>query len=281
MSTKFTDVLERVQEYISINYPSTIANRDNSQTETLTKSYIKNFIEKNKIKVGDYSTAQLINRLYSEMNGYGFLTEYFERDDIEEININAYDDIKVNFSDNTVKTLDDQFVSPTHAQDIVKRLLDDSGIVIDKSNPVVVGHVGTKIRITTVYEGVVDSDVGVVASIRFIDPKNLTQEDFVNYGTATEEMLNFLGTVHKYGASTCFTGETGCGKSTLLIWLLRQIEHHKRLVTIEANTREMDLRIKQEVNGKMKTINNVVHFKTKYFEDEKKILTCQNYLKQL
>ena len=53
-----------------------------------------------------------------------------------------------------------------------------------------------------------DEDAGVAASIRIVNPRNLSKADFVQSGTATEEMLDFLSACLRYGVSICVAG---CG----------------------------------------------------------------------
>lgn len=68
-----------------------------------------------------------------------------------------------------------------------------------------------------------DEDAGVAASIRIVNPRNLSKADFVQSGTATEEMLDFLSACLRYGVSICVAGATSSGKTTVAGWLLSTI----------------------------------------------------------
>lgn len=274
---EFFEILQKTQSYISQNYSTTLTKQDLDKKNQL-KSYIKKYIEDTNTEIKGVSEDELVNKLYSEMSEFGLITDYLDRNDVEEININAYDDIKVTYSNGEILSTKEIFNSPDHALDVVKRLLRKSNITMDNSSPIAVGHLDNKIRITAINKGVVDDNVGVVSSIRIVNPKKLTKEDFINYGTGTEEMLDFIALTHKYGASTCFTGETSSGKTTLLSYVLSQISNNKRLFSIESNTREMDLREKVMQDGQMVTVNNIVHTKTKIFEDEKKSIDMSKLL---
>ncbi len=74
---------------------------------------------------------------------------------------------------------------------------------------------------------IVDDDVGIAASIRIVNPQSMTKSDFTDSGTATEEMLDFLSAIIKYGVSVCVAGATSSGKTTVLGWLLTTIPDHK------------------------------------------------------
>jgi pilus assembly protein CpaF len=61
--------------------------------------------------------------LYSEMAEYSVLTKYLGRKDIEEVNVNGWDDIAVTYRNGITEKSDEHFLSPRHAEDIIKRLL--------------------------------------------------------------------------------------------------------------------------------------------------------------
>lgn len=271
----FTEVLRRVQEHISKNYAILITDDGVAESKIKLKSYIKKYIEENQLKVDGYNNSSLIDRLYMEMAEFSFLTQYLERDDIEEINVNSFNDIKVTYSSGEIKPADEQFNSPTHAMDVIRRLLHQSGMILDSSQPIVVGHLSDKIRITAIAKGIVDKDVGVSVSIRIINPRKLTKEDFIRNDTASVEMLNFLTLVHRYGESICFTGATSSGKTTLMSYVLSTLPNNKRIFTIENGTREFNL-IKK--NDKGEVINNVIHTVTRQSDDTKQSITMAKLL---
>jgi pilus assembly protein CpaF len=271
----FVEVLRRVQEHISKNYAILIIDDGVAESKIKLKSYIKKYIEENHLKVDGYNNSSLIDRLYMEMAEFSFLTRYLERDDIEEINVNSFNDIKVTYSNGEIKPADEHFNSPTHAMDVIRRLLHQSGMILDSSQPIVVGHLSDKIRITAIAKGIVDKDVGVSVSIRVINPRKLSKEDFIRNDTASAEMLDFLTLAHRYGESICFTGATSSGKTTLMSYVLSTLPNNKRLFTIENGTREFNL-IKK--NDKGEVINNVIHTVTRQSDDSKQSITMAKLL---
>ena len=271
----FTEVLRRVQEHISKNYAILITDDGVAESKVKLKSYIKKYIEANQLKVDGYNSSSLIDRLYMEMAEFSFLTKYLERDDIEEINVNSFDDIKVTYSNGEIKPADEHFNSPTHAMDVIRRLLHQSGMILDSSQPIVVGHLSDKIRITAIARGIVDKDVGVSVSIRIINPRKLSKADFIRNDTASAEMLDFLTLTHRYGESICFTGATSSGKTTLMSYVLSTLPNNKRLFTIENGTREFNL-IKKNDQGEV--INNVIHTVTRQSDDPKQSITMAKLL---
>ncbi|WDV44072.1 ATPase, T2SS/T4P/T4SS family [Clostridiaceae bacterium M8S5] len=271
----FSEVLRRVQKHISTNYAILISDDGIEDSKIKLKSYIKKYIEDYEIKVYGFTITTLIDRLYIEMAEFSFLTKYLERDDIEEINVNSYNDIKITYSNGEIIPCDEHFSSPTHAMDVIRRLLHQSGMILDSSQPIVVGHLSDKIRITAIAKGIVDKDVGVSVSIRIVNPRKLTKEDFVNNETASEEMLDFLSLAHRYGESICFTGATSSGKTTLMSYILSTLPDNKRIFTIENMTREFNL-VKK--NNKGEVVNNVIHTVTRHSDNPNHAITMAKLL---
>jgi pilus assembly protein CpaF len=137
-------------------------------------------------------------------------------------------------------------------------------MVLDNASPVVLGHLSKNIRIAAMKTPIVDEDVGISASIRIVNPQSMKKEDFVNTGTATGTMLDFLSSLIRYGISVCVAGATSSGKTTVLGWLLTTIPNNKRIYTIENGSRELDLTRFQ--NGKV--TNSVIHTLTRDSEIE-------------
>ena len=264
----FAEVLAQVQEYLASKYSTLITDNPEEQRQQIT-AYIAKYLNDYSLGVEGMDHEALIDKLYTEMAEFSFLTPYLFASDVEEININSWKDTKITYADGRVIPSKERFQSPQHAVDVVRRLLHKSGMILDNSQPGVVGHLSNKIRMTVLGNPLTDKGKGVAASIRIVNPKRLGQDDFVRYGTATAEMLDFLAAVLRFGLSICVTGSTGSGKTTLMSWILSTIPNEKRIFTIENGCREFDL-VKEDAEGNV--LNNVVHTVTRFSDDPK-----QNY----
>ena len=71
----------------------------------------------------------------TEMAEYGFLTKYIFADGIEEIDINSWRDIEIQYSDGRTVKLEEHFDSPDHAANVIRRMLQNSGKVLDNASP--------------------------------------------------------------------------------------------------------------------------------------------------
>ena len=249
----FWQLLPEVQEAMAKNYAETMA--DSTKHKSL-KPYIEKYVKEKGYVVKNLNTNQVVNRLYREMVEYSILTPFLADTELEEININAWNDIAItDLSGNITKTKE-HFHSPQHAIDIVKKLLHQSGMVIDDSTPMAQGHLPNNIRITALKDPLVDPDVGIAVSIRILHPQRVNYENLINYGTATQEMLEFLALCARYGISFVVAGATSSGKTTAMNAILNTIPDNKRIYTIETGARELHLVHKDE---KGRIINNVVH----------------------
>lgn len=263
----YEQILEDVQRYFSENHASTIASAGESDSErasALLKELMVQYLVKRKYTLDGMSTEDLCAKLYEDMAGYSFLKKWIYRPGVEEVNINAYNDIEVIMSSGRSVKIPDRFSSPQHAIDVVRRMLNACGMVIDDTMPSVLGFLDKNIRISVDKTPIVDPEVGVNASIRIVNQQTVSEEKLLESGSATAEMLHFLTACIRYGVSVCIAGSTGSGKTTVMAWLLSNVPNNRRLITIEEGSREFDL-VKRDENGNI--LNSVVHLLTRPHEN--------------
>jgi pilus assembly protein CpaF len=65
------------------------------------------------------SGEKLADALYTEMAEFGFLTKYVFGEGIEEIDINSWRDIEVQYSDGRTVKLEERFESAEHAVNVI------------------------------------------------------------------------------------------------------------------------------------------------------------------
>ena len=250
---EFVPLLGMVQEYVSSRYAAAL-------TDTAKRSQLRSYIEKYLLEYGcaveGLSRDDLIEKLYSEMAEYSILTPFLGKDNVEEINVNSWEDVSVTYSNGRMVKLKEHFYSPQHATDIVKRLLHHSGMIIDNASPMSQGHLPNNTRITALKAPIVDDEAGVSVSIRLLHPSKVNLPQIVSSQTATRKMVDFLSMALRYGVSMVVAGATSSGKTTLLNALLSTIPDNKRVFTIESGSRELSL-VRRNKNGII--TNNVVH----------------------
>ena len=249
----YVPLLSMVQEHISTYYSAALNNTDK---QNQLKSYIEKFLRDYEYEVEGLTTQELIDKLYTDMAEYSILTPFLGKENIEEININSWEDIAITYTNGKIVKLKEHFIAPQHAGDIVKRLLHHSGMIIDNAAPMSQGHLPNNTRITALKDPIVDEEIGVSVSIRLLHPSRVNRQQIIKSGNATEKMIDFLCMCMRYGVSTVVAGATSSGKTTLLNALLSTIPDNKRVFTIESGARELSL-VRRTKNGVV--ANNVVH----------------------
>ena len=275
---EFQEIFKEVQSYMSANFYSLISDTETENSKEQIKIHLNKYLVDRQLTAKNMTVIQTVDKLYNEMTEFSILNEYLDekRTDIEEININAWNDIKINYSDGSTKPAKEHFYSPEHCENIIRRLLSrEAKMILDKSRPIVRGHLSNKIRITVMGDGVIDRSIGLAASLRIVNPKRLGKSDFIKNGTATEQMITTLETLFQIGVSMCITGETNSGKTTLMSYLLTVIPHDRRIFTIEEDVREFNL-VVADPEGNVR--NNIVHTRTKKSDDPTKVIDQEKLL---
>lgn len=229
--------------------------------ETELRQIIAKYIRDKKVEC-DMTADQdvLTDYIYHDMAGLSFITreKIFAMDGFEELDVNAWNSVELIIS-GTKQLTDFSFLSPQHAVDIIQRVLRRTQTPFDVASPRATADIGSGIRITALREPLVDSEVGVAASIRKVNTETITPDKLLQ-GTLTAEMMTFLRLCLAHGASICVSGSTGAGKTTIAGALLADAAKTKRVYTIEEGSREWDFRIR---DGRGKTLNSIIHTKTR------------------
>ena len=264
------DLLNQTQRYISEHYSAALIDKSKG---TELKAYIGKYLYDTRYTVSGYDRNSLIERLYCEMAEYSILTKYLKDPDVEEININGWDDVAITHLDGHIEKLKEYFFNPGHAVDVVKKLLQHSGMIIDNATPIAQGHLPNNTRITALKEPIVDSDRGIAVSIRMLHPARVDRAMLLRSESISEEMLCFLETCLRYGVSFVVAGRTSSGKTTLLNSLLSSIPDGKRIYTIESGARELSL-IKRDEYGRV--VNNVVHTLSRHSDNPMHVISQED-----
>lgn len=261
----YDHILEDVQKYCTEKHAdklTTEGNRD--EARKLLREFISQYIISRSYHIEGLTTEELCDTIYEDMAGISFLKKWIYMPGVEEVNVNAFDDIEVIMSGGRSMKIPDRFQSPQHAIDVTRRLLNTCGMVIDDTMPSVIGFLDKNIRISVDKTPIVDSEVGINASIRIVNQQTVSRDKLIRSSSATDEMLDLLTCCIRYGVSTCISGSTGSGKTTVMSWLLSMVPDNRRLITIEEGSREFDL-IKRDKDGH--AINSVVHLLTRPHEN--------------
>lgn len=259
----YEHLLIEVQEHMSNTHQSLFVSDSLSEGDIhLIRDFILRYLIVEDITVSGMGTKEeLAEKLLQDMVGFSFVSKLLEDADemgLEEIDINAWNDIELIFANGRRKH-DERFISPQHALDVVRRMLQVSDTIIDEAKPMALGSLAKNIRITVLKTPVLDEDVGISASIRIVRSAKLSRQN-LEHNTATGDMLDLLALAVRYGVGICVAGNTGSGKTSTVGWLLSTVPDQKRIYTIEEGSREFDL-VRRDEKGNI--TNSVIHTLTK------------------
>lgn len=261
-SILYAQLLPMAQEYMTSTFADELLqDKQDADTQERIKVQIQQYLIRNGINCSDVpNRTELVKSLYYDMAQFGFLTEYLNRTDLEEIDINAYNDVNLLYRDGTCEKITDGFATAKQEIDTIRRLLQvKSKTTLDESRPIADADLNSNIRITCVGGKAVDDNVGIACTIRFVGVVAQTRESLIANNTACATMLDDLDALFNYGTPICIGGSGGAGKTNTAAWLLGTIPNDRRLICCEEGSREVNL-TKYGENGKK--INSVLHLRT-------------------
>jgi pilus assembly protein CpaF len=122
---------------------------------------------------------------------------------------------------------------------IIERIVSPLGRRIDESSPYVDARLSDGSRVNAVIPPI--SLVGPVLTIRKFSKKPITVEQLIQFGSISQESIDFLKACVFARLNIVVSGGTGSGKTTLLNILSGFIPADERILTIE-NAAELQLR---------------------------------------
>ncbi len=258
ISSSYFYVLEKVRKAVNENYWQINAVKATAETKELIYAFYRQFIKTNAIYVDGLNSEQLIKKLYNDTHEYSILTDALNDDAVEGIHVNAWNCVILQYRNGDFKHIKG-FETPEHSIDVIRRLLQEKGKVLDENMPIAETSIGSSIRITTVKTPIVDEEVGVACYIRKLSKQVFKAEQYISSGFALEKEMQMLSTFMKRGVSVLVVGKVNTGKTTFLSYLLSTLDNYTKIVTIENSAREMNLvKIEEGI-----IVNNVVHMLTR------------------
>lgn len=272
----YSDILKIIRDEISTNHATKLAAvLEDERGQEVLKSLITKYLHQDSLQCKEYEHSELVDKIFEDMAGFGFLTKYLYDEEVEEININAWDDIEV-IKMSGYEKLHEHFISPQQAIDIVRKMCLIGGEVLDGSQPLKDSYITKGVRISAMIPPIVDEETGASASIRRQRTRSVTKQQLIEWDTATEDEIDFLLLCLNHGVSVAISGSTGSGKTTDLAMLLSNLPTDKRIYTIE-DSRELNF-IQRDIRGKV--ISRVIHTARRLSDDPKQNITNDDLLKE-
>lgn len=261
--------LSSCRKYISDLTPSEYYNWDRQKQIGFTENLIVQYVNSNQKEVegfvqegedgvsGELMITELITRLETDIVDFGILRPALDDPDIQEIQINDFKTIWVVkhgraelYCDRNGKPY--QFVSDEELHSVIDRLVFNNktgtkAARMTVTNPLVNTRTAAKgFRLSAVNDSATTPDMKAgfdfpvtTVTIRKYSPSRLTFDDFVRFGTMTEEMAQFLRLCGSSNVRLACVGPTSSGKTTLLNAVVWEIPRDQRLLLVQNPTEIM------------------------------------------
>ena len=234
----YFDLKTRVQnKLLSELDPSMDITRTEEVRRTIQDLFEQILAEEN-IVLSRPERARLFEQIAAEILGLGPLQPLLEDDTITEVMVNGAKNIYIERK-GKVHRVPVTFENHDHVMRIIDRIVAPLGRRIDESSPYVDARLPDGSRVNAVIPPI--SLVGPVLTIRKFSRNPITVEQLIQFGTVTQEGVQFLKACVESRLNVVISGGTGSGKTTLLNVLSGFIPADERIVTIE-NAAELQLR---------------------------------------
>lgn len=165
-----------------------------------------------------------------DLLGFGPLEILLADPDVSDIMINGSKRVFVEKSGKIVLT-DVTFTSEKHLLNVIQKIVSIVGRRVDESSPMVDARMPDGSRFNAIIPPLALD--GSLVSIRKFRRQKISLKEYVNFGSMTMEMVNFLAICGHIRLNILISGGTGSGKTTLLNALSGNIDHTERVITIE------------------------------------------------
>lgn len=174
------------------------------------------------------------------------IKELFNTDGVTEISVNRYDQIYIEKNGRSELANDYKFPDEAYVSTMVSQIANALGQAVDKTtHPILDARLQDGTRVCAPLHPV--SVRGTSISFRLFPKKKLTAKDLINFGSFTEEMLEFLRLATICHYNILVSGGTGSGKTTLLNTVSEFIPSEDRVITVE-DTQELRITTPNQVN---------------------------------
>jgi pilus assembly protein CpaF len=174
--------------------------------------------------------AKVIKEVLEESLGLGPLEDLLADPNVTEIMVNGAKKIFIEKL-GRVQLSPVTFTSNDHLRRIIERIVLPLGRQINTSSPYVDARLKDGSRVNAVIEPLAID--GPAVTIRKFKKGGIQPEKYIEYGSITASMIQFLRICVENGLNVVISGGTGSGKTTLLNMLSSFIPSNERIITVE------------------------------------------------
>ncbi len=173
---------------------------------------------------------KMLESILDEILGFGPIQPLLNDDTVTEVMVNGPFRVYVERK-GKLSLADVTFQNDEHVMRIIERIIAPIGRRVDESKPYEDARLPDGSRVNIIIPPLALN--GPVVTIRKFPKYRITVEDYIKFGTATPEMMEFLRACVEARLNIFISGGTGSGKTTLLNIMSGFIPEDERIVTIE------------------------------------------------
>jgi len=171
-----------------------------------------------------------VDHIFSQLRGLGILDTLLRDESVSEIMINRFDTIFVE-RNGAVQRGALRFDTEKELEDIIRRIVSNSGKEINQANPIVDTRLPGGERVNIVLPPIAIGSP--VVTIRRFPKDRITMRKLIELGSISEEAAGFLRQLVRARYNIFISGGTSSGKTTFLNALSDFIPRSERIITIE------------------------------------------------
>ncbi len=234
----YFDLKTRVQNKLLAEIDPSMDISKTDEVKRTIQDLFEQILTEENIVLSRPERARLFEQIAAEILGLGPLQTLLEDDTITEIMVNGPKNIYIERK-GKIHRVPITFESNDHVMRIIDRIVAPLGRRIDESSPYVDARLPDGSRVNAVIPPI--SLVGPVLTIRKFSKNPISVEQLIQFGSVTQEALQFLKASVEARLNVLISGGTGSGKTTLLNVMSSFIPSDERILTIE-NAAELQLR---------------------------------------
>ncbi|MGH1468897.1 MAG: ATPase, T2SS/T4P/T4SS family [Bdellovibrionales bacterium] len=205
-----------------------------------TQLMVTKIVDKRASGLGRDERTKIIKDVLDEALGLGALENLLADDSVSEIMVNGAEKIFVE-KDGRVQLSKSRFTSNQQLRNVIERIVTPIGRRIDEKTPYCDARLADGSRVNAVIEPLAID--GPSLTIRKFSKDEITYKNYLEWGSMTQPMIDFLRICVEQGLNIIISGGTGSGKTTILNTMSGFIPANERIVTVEDAA---ELQLKQE-----------------------------------
>lgn len=234
----FVDLKNRIQQKLIAELDPSIDITQSAEVRSTIQEMFDTLLVEEQIVLSRNEKRVLFEQIVAEILGFGPLEKYLSVDGVTEIMVNGPDQVYVE-RDGKIQHVKTTFEDSEHLMRIIDRIVAPLGRRIDEGSPMVDARLPDGSRVNAVIPPI--SVNGPALTIRLFAKTPLTIDNLIEFGSITQEAVEFLKACIVAELNIVVSGGTGSGKTTLLNIISNFIPDGERIVTIE-NAAELQLR---------------------------------------